>query len=77
MFFSYRYSSSALEMLYMCYIVSQNGALISPKVALNLWQKLHKKLGKVVLKFHAILHIFGCKILLAYEHIQSFETCPG
>jgi len=36
----------------------------NPKVALNLWQKLRKSLGKVVPKLRAILHIFGCKTLL-------------
>jgi len=36
----------------------------NPKVALNLWQKLHKKIIKVALKLRTILHIFGCKILL-------------
>jgi len=36
----------------------------NPKVVLNLWQKLRKKVGKVALKLRAILHIFGGKILL-------------
>ena len=36
----------------------------NPKVSLNLWQKLRKKFGKVAPMLRAILHIFGCKILL-------------
>jgi len=36
----------------------------NPKVALNLWQKLRKKLWKVALKLRAIWLIFGCIMLL-------------
>jgi len=35
----------------------------NPKVALNLWQKLRSKIGKVALKLRAIWLIFACKIL--------------
>jgi len=41
----------------------------NPKVALNLWQKLRKK---VALKLRAIWLIFGCKMLL-----WPFGTLPN
>jgi len=51
----------------------------NPKVVLNLWHKLRKKLGKVALKFalkfRAIWLIFECKIILwSFDTLANFRN---
>ena len=43
---------------------SKSCAKFVAEVALNLWQKLRRKIGKVALKLRAIWLIFACKILI-------------
>jgi len=64
----YKNWTEALTAFWRFHLVSPPRKLRSknPKVALNLWQKLRKKIGKVALKLRAIWLIFGCKMFLWY-----------